>query len=113
MPQAHSSPLKNPGQESPWSEKEAGFNLLFLNGAPEENLPPPPVSAVPIQLDLLTRSQRAQQKETGLYVRGYDSFTNEVSRIVGVRKGSINFTGEKHMHHPAQLEYLREKVGRE
>lgn len=82
MPQAQSSLLKNPGEESPWSEKEAGFNLFFLNGAPEENLPPPPLSAVPIQLDLLTRSQGGQQKETGLYVRAYDSFTSEVPHVL-------------------------------
>lgn len=48
----------------------------------QENLPPPPQSAVPIQLDLLTRSQGAQQKEIGLHVRGYDSFTNEVLHVL-------------------------------
>lgn len=56
---------------------------------------------LPIQLDLLTRSQGAQQKENGLYVRGYDS-QMKCCMYCGNLEGQHQFHGEEeYMQHPS------------
>lgn len=102
MPWAHSSLLKILAKSHTGQKRKQALTSFTEWCCTREPSFSTPLFAVPIQLDLLTRSQGAQQKETGPYVRGSDSFTNEVfACIVGVRKGSINLTGKEYKQHPS------------
>lgn len=111
MPWAHSSLLKILAKSHPGQKRKqvlTSFSEWCCTSEPSFSTPP---FAVPIQLDMLTRSQGAQQKETGPYVRGSDSFTNEVfACIVGVRKGSINLTGKEYKQHPSTARLTRRRA---
>lgn len=110
MPWAHSSLLKILAKSHPGQKRKQVLTSFSEWCCTREPSFSTPLFAAPIQLDWLTRSQGAQQKETGPYVRGSDSFTNEVfACIVGVRKGSINLTGEEYRQHPSTARWRQRK----